>query len=120
MQIKKIVIPFAKTIRSYFTGSQVPRHEFIRKEIVDVIIGEMFFHPDDGNEEIMKERALKIFSEVEVDDQCHRDYYHINIRNHIQFNLVIDYLSVGVSFRMAASLISITKQQTGLREAWDV
>ena len=38
------------TICSHFVGSQAHIHYFVNKEIVDIIIGEMLFHPDDTNE----------------------------------------------------------------------
>ena len=35
-------------------------------------------------------------------------------KNPLQFSLVVDYLSIGVSFRMAVSILLRTKERTGL------
>ena len=35
-------------------------------------------------------------------------------KNPLQFSLVVDYLSIGVSFRMAVSILLRTKEHTGL------
>ena len=40
--------------------------------------------------------------------------YHIVIRNPIQFGLIVDYLSVGLSFREVAKVILMTKEETGM------
>ena len=48
-------VPDHETIQAYFQGTQVPHHEFVDKTIVDVIIGDMYFHPED--EEQVKEGA---------------------------------------------------------------
>ena len=39
---------------------------------------------------------------------------HLVIRNPIQFGLIVDYLSVGLSFRAVAKVILMTKEQTGM------
>ena len=80
---------------------------------MDIIIGEMYFEPhedDDNNfEDTSKEKALSIFKEVEDIPGM----YHIVIRNPIQFILIIDYLSVGLSFRAVAKVSLMTKEQIG-------
>ena len=40
--------------------------------------------------------------------------YHIVIRNTIQFGLIVDYLSVGLSFRAVAKVILMTKEWRGM------
>ena len=66
---------------------------------------------DDNNlEETSKEKALTIFKEVEGISYM----YHIVIRNPIQFGLIIEYLSVGLSFRAVAEVILMTKEHTGM------
>ena len=72
---------------------------------MDIIIGEMNFEPseeDDNNlEHISREKALSIFKDIEDIT----DMYHIVIRNPIKFGLIVDYLSVGLSFRAVAKVI---------------
>ena len=40
--------------------------------------------------------------------------YNTEIRNPVQFGLIVDYLSVGLSFRAVAKVILMTKEQTGM------
>ena len=90
-------VPHQETILAHFQGTQVPHHEFVDKTIVDVIIGDMYFHPED--EEQVKEGVLSIFQENNA--QC----YGFTIKNPLQFSLVVDYVSIGVSFMMAVSIL---------------
>lgn len=111
--------PYRDTIRSHFGGSQQAVHHFVNKEIVDVIIGEMLFHPDDSNTEITKERALAIFEdmgldEIEADSDLQTDRYRIVLKNPAQFKLIVDYVSAGASFRMASRILQMTRERTGL------
>ena len=73
----------------------------------------MYFDPneeDDNNlEDTSKEKVLPIFKEVE--DII--GMYQIVIRNPIQFSLIVDYLSVGLSFRAVAKVILMKKEWTG-------
>ena len=39
---------------------------------------------------------------------------HIVIRNPIQFSLIVDYLSFGLSFSVVAKVILMTKEWTGM------
>jgi hypothetical protein len=52
------------TLKEHFGGSQATAHFFANKRIVDIIIGEMLFHPDDSNKDVTKEWALEIFENV--------------------------------------------------------
>ena len=103
-------VSFQNRITAHLPGIQAPIHHTVRKGIVDIIIGEMYFEPneeDDNNlEDTSKEKALSIFKEV----QDITDMYHIVIRNPIQFGLIVDYLSVRLSFRAVAKVILMTKE----------
>ena len=72
---------------------------------MDIIIREMYFEPkeevDNKLEDTSEEKALSTFKEVEDIPGI----YHIVIRNPIQFGFIVDYLSVGLSFRAAAKVI---------------
>ena len=99
-------IPHQETIQAHFQGTQVPRQEFVDKTIVEHIIGEIYFHPED--KEQVKEGVLSISQEN--NGPC----YKCIIKNPLQFSLVVDYLSIGVSFRMAVSIVLKTKECTVL------
>ena len=62
------VIPHQETIQAHFQGTQVPHHEFVDKTIIEGIIGEIYFHPED--KEQVKEGVPSIFQENK--DQCYR------------------------------------------------
>ena len=108
------------TIKSHFSGTQAPVHWFVNKNIFDVIIGEMLFHPDDLNEKVTKERALAIFEDVlqpvenADDSDLQQDPYHVIVKNQAQFNLVVDYVRVGASFQMVSQIVQMTKDRMGL------
>lgn len=42
------------------------------------------------------------------------DRYRINLKNLAQFNLIVYYLIIGDSFRMASGVLMISKERTGL------
>ena len=108
------------TIRSHFGGAQAIAHYFVNKDIVDVIIRNMLLHPDDSNDEVTKERALAIFEDVIGPDEDEResdmqtDGYRVIVKNPAQFQLVVDYVSVGASFRMTSRIVQMTRDRTGL------
>ena len=81
---------------------------------MDIIIGEMYFEPhgeDDNNlEDTSRRKHYQFFKEVEDITGM----YHIVIRNPIQFGLIVDYLSVGLSFRAVAKVILMTKEHIGM------
>jgi hypothetical protein len=60
---------YQNRIIAHLPGIQIPIHHTVRKGIVDMIIGEMYFGSnkvDDNNlEDTSKEKALSIFKEVE-------------------------------------------------------
>jgi hypothetical protein len=73
-------------------------HHFVNKDIVDVIIGEMLFHPDDSNDEITKGRAMAIFEDIvgpeedKRDSDMQTDGYRIILKNPTQFDLIVTML----------------------------
>jgi hypothetical protein len=96
------------------SGSQTTMHAFaapripqvsvlIDKDILDVIIGEMMFHPEDMDE-ITRARLLESFvptldSSEDAGDAGNVSWYAITVTNTKQFQLVVQYLAAGLSFR---------------------
>ena len=107
-------VSFQNRITAHLPGIQVPIHHTVRKGIVDIIIGEMYFEPneevDNNLEDTSKEKALSIFKEVEDISGM----YHIVTKNTIKFGLIVDYLSVGLSFRAVTKVILMTKEHIGM------
>ncbi|ETV67155.1 hypothetical protein H257_16555 [Aphanomyces astaci] len=99
----------------------------VKATIVDVIIGEMFFrndaiinqHDSDSMDEnaatnkaakIAKQKlnTMKLF--VRSDDDP--DRYTITIKNVMRFELAMDFVGIGMSFRQVASAIQYAKIRT--------
>ena len=62
----------------------------IHPSIVDILISDMFFHPDDQGG-VTQQTALKLFSRK-------GDYYEVTISNPLQFDLVVSHIVRGISF----------------------
>jgi hypothetical protein len=99
----------------------------ISANIVDTIIGDLFFRDDevlanaDGNGDSdddvantiakkakEKTNALKLFVKNENDP----DWYHVVIPNAMRFELTMDHVSIGMSFRQAAAAIQHARDHT--------
>jgi hypothetical protein len=73
--------------------------------IVDDIVGNLFFNPkedeeDDDSELITKANAMKLFKLQE--DRS----YLVIIKNSLRFNLAIEHVFVGLSFRQTVAIIT--------------
>jgi hypothetical protein len=83
----------------------------IRGPIVEKLIADLFFHPendeeDEDSEPITKANALKLFQK-ENDGS-----YSVTIKNRLRFLLALDHVSVGLSFRQTARVISQHRSRT--------
>lgn len=60
---KEAPVDHRNTLKSHFGGgSQAAVQYFAKKGTVDIIVGEMLFHPDDSsNDDVTKEWACAIF-----------------------------------------------------------
>jgi hypothetical protein len=111
------------------SGSQTTMHAFaaprtpqlrvlIDKDIVDVIIGEMMFHPEDMDG-ITRARLLESFvptldSSEDAADVGVVSRYAIIVTNTKQFQLVAQYLAAGLSFRQVSQVIMEMKEVLGI------
>lgn len=89
----------------------------ISKGIVEVIIGDMFFKPelDEDDEEmelIIKTNALKLFHQQ--DDGS----YVAKVSNKVLYNLTLQHMSVGLSFRQTSTVIGQHKDVFGNGNSW--
>jgi hypothetical protein len=107
-------VSFQNRITAHLPGIQVQTHHTVRKGIMDITIGEMYFEPKkEDNTNLMdtgKEKALLIFKEVEDIPGM----YCIVIKYPILFSLIVDNLSVGLLFRAVAKVILMTKELMGM------
>jgi hypothetical protein len=103
---------------SFFNQREVSGiHAFLDKEnysleftifqpaIVDSLIGDLFFNPsqdeeDDDSTPVTKANAMKLFK-LQEDGS-----YRVTIKNPLRFQLAIDHISVGLSFRQTAAVLA--------------
>ncbi len=76
-------------------------------DIVEKIIGGMFFDLDSEDEYSSKEHAMSIFKKMDTSD----DTNTASVKNMKQFRLVIKYISLGSSFRLASRIFQVTKEE---------
>jgi len=81
----------------------------IKADIVEKLIGDLFFHPEEDDENdgppITKANAMKLFK-VQADGS-----YQVEIKNEVRFNLAMDYISAGLSFRQSAKVMGFTQKR---------
>jgi hypothetical protein len=102
-----------------FAAPRTPQlRVLIDKDIVDVIIGEMMFHPEDMDG-ITRSRLLESFvptldSSEDAADASDVSRYAIHVTNTKQFQLVAQYLAAGLSFPQVSQVIMETKEVLGI------
>jgi hypothetical protein len=67
-------VSFQNRITSHLPGIQVQIHHVVRKGIMDIVTGEMYFEPneegDNNLEETCKEKALSISRKLKIFQSC--------------------------------------------------
>jgi len=116
-----LVQPHANTMYHYMDMEGDEINLVVSTKIVDVIIGEMLFHPKDEldiandddlasisdrnrNIEKLRRSALQLFKLNE-----NKDGYTVGIKRVMRFKLAIQHVSCGLSFRQVATTIEHTK-----------
>ena len=99
---------FKKMLHSHFGQKNTHLLFNFSASIVDTIIDDMFFHPDEHGG-ISYVKALNLFKR----NMGNTDYTVI-IKNPMQFHLVIDYFGAGLSFHQVNNVIQTTKKHTNL------
>ena len=100
--------PFQSTMIPHINSGLniMPTTLTIHSSIVDVLISDMFFHPDEHGG-VTQAAVLKLFTQKE-------NHYEVTISNPIQFKLVVAYLGNGISFRQCENIIMNTRRITGI------
>lgn len=101
-------VAFKNTILHHINHSNAQLQFNISASIVESIIGEMFFHPDDHGG-VTQKSALKLFQK-----QANSEDYSVIISNPMQFQLAVSHIARGSSFRQIASIVAETKRITGI------
>ena len=122
---KAVDVVFANTIEAHFDGSGTLLLP-INKRIVEVIIGDMLFNPDDI-EGVTRARALSLFKLVKPDPVenfnedvpessalISREEYAASIKTANRFHLLVDTISIGASFRMGSRMVQIFKEHCSM------
>jgi hypothetical protein len=99
-------VAFKNTMLHHINQSNTQLQFNINAAIIDTIIGEMFFHPDDYGG-VTQKSALKLFQK-----QANSDY-QVVISNPMQFQLAVAHIARGSSFRQIAGIVAETKRITG-------
>ena len=83
----------------------------ISESIVEVVIHQLLleFDPDEEDVDISN---LAIFSAIENEEGV--EYYEVSWSNKLLFEMIVSYVSVGISFRQCARLLRETRETTGL------
>ena len=109
---KSVETPFTNIIDSHFYRS-ISVIFNINKLIVEIVVGESLFHPDDVDG-VSAQRALNIF-EPQIDEtDCNVSGYILTIKTWRRFSLCVKFISCGATFRMAVRLIQATVESIGL------
>ena len=92
---------------SHFEVSDGQLYFMIDPEIVDVLISEVFFDPEDGQESVA--RATAVFK-----GQDGAAAYCVQIKQIKMFRLVIHYVSFGASFRLVSRQVAAAREELKL------
>lgn len=112
------LVPVKKTLHQYFGTEQIKMIFLINAPIVDVIIGDMLWDPEDVEGQTHA-NMMACFEDVADESEALEggqglDRYRVVIKNRLQFFLGIDYLSAGLSFRQATRVLLATKERSGM------
>lgn len=107
-------------ITNHFDSS-APVVLYIRKSIVDVLIGEMLLTDASEDEQGYRFKSLAWFvgdwddedDYVPVEFKC-ETHYRVTIKQALQYSLVVKYVAAALSFRQVVEVLLATKQETGL------
>src|SRR5205814_7524739 len=84
-------VPFQNTMLPHVDTNGMSLEIDIKASIIDILISDMFFHPDDQGG-VTQKTALKVFIRKS------EDYCQVSISNPVQFQFVVAYIARGVSF----------------------
>ena len=101
-------VSFVNTLDAHLEVEK-PLSFAIDKNIVEKIIGNILFDPEDEDEELSKECTLSLFK---INDEGH--FYQIEIKNARLFRLYIRFISCGSTIRLSSLVVQVTQEETNL------
>ncbi|KAH9276203.1 hypothetical protein BASA83_001477 [Batrachochytrium salamandrivorans] len=105
------VVTIKSTLLSHFRLETAPRLFEIDVAIIDTIIGSMYFDVDDESDSD-KEADENFFPENNENTPV--AVYKVAIKNGSLFDMVVEFTSLGSSFRLTSRLAQSTKKLTGM------
>jgi hypothetical protein len=119
---KAVQVPFVNNLEAHFERDG-PLYFTVNESIVKDIIGGLLFHPDDM-EGVTIARALSMFRLIvpEDNDEGGDDYlnqisceeYSVQIKTPRRFSLLVGCVALGASFRLAARMVQLVRDESGL------
>ena len=106
-------VPFVNTLHAHFGNEGAALRFWINKPIVETILGEMFFHPDDVDG-VTHTRALSIFRRAHEDEANDREFYYAEIKTKKRFQLAIKLVALGDSFRSVGRQLQVIREESGI------
>jgi hypothetical protein len=99
------VVPFHEQLQAHFEsgGSEMSIH--LSAAIVDNVIGDLLFHPDDS-ESLTRQRATALFEPLAGGG------YVVNIKIPKRFSMLVGAVALGASFRMDARFVQLMRDET--------
>jgi hypothetical protein len=76
----------------------------LEEGIVDVIIGELLWRPNEMDGET-RDNALLNFKEVDASEDRPR-HYQVQVPNQLTFELIVDFIGMGMSLRQATDAVT--------------
>lgn len=91
---------------------------FLNLDIVEVIIAQQLFHPEDANgashERAMASFKRNMYASEDVGSSNRVSEYTVTISNPLQFRMVVRFMASGISFRQCCSVLESAKTETGM------
>ena len=111
-------------ITNHFDSS-APVVLYIRRPVVDVLIGELLLADASEDEQGYRAKSLAWFDGDWDDDDTDDDeavpvqyacatHYRVTIKEALQYSLVVKYVAAACTFRQVVEILLATKQETGL------
>lgn len=112
------IFPVKETLCSHYTRQKVAKHFLLDAPIVNVIIGDMLWDPEDidGYTHAKMLSSFQYLAGAAEDQHTEEedDRLYIFINNPIQFTLAIYYIHARCSFRQAADVMCGSKDSEAL------
>ena len=83
------VVPHASTLHSHFGSREHPLILTFRKDVIEVIIGSLFFNPDDPDE-VSRARAMFLFESDSSDNPSTTSGYSTTIKTFFNSSLLLN------------------------------